>query len=212
MSTNTHANSDYPLAAVQFSRLTKRGIMLGLSLPQLIVLGIAVLTVVFSLYLGGGLAFAWTAPVWATAALLAVIPAGGRKVIEWVPIVARWIARTYLGQLIYRRRVIKPRPAGTLALPGDAAPLREWEDPETGAAMIQDPHAQTLTAILGVSHPAFVLLDPGEQQRRVSGWGRVLAAACRSGRIARIIMAATALSFFSLTAAVWLLGVGPSGS
>ena len=122
----------------------------------------------------------------ATAALLAVIPAGGRKVIEWVPIVARWIARTYLGQLIYRRRVIKPRPAGTLALPGDAAPLREWEDPETGAAMIQDPHAQTLTAILGVSHPAFVLLDPGEQQRRVSGWGRVLAAACRSGRIARI--------------------------
>ena len=34
MSTNTHANSDYPLAAVQFSRLTKRGIMLGLSLPQ----------------------------------------------------------------------------------------------------------------------------------------------------------------------------------
>lgn len=112
MSTNTHANSDYPLAAVQFSRLTKRGIMLGLSLPQLIVLGIAVLTVVFSLYLGGGLAFAWTAPVWATAALLAVIPAGGRKVIEWVPIVARWIARTYLGQLIYRRRVIPASAVG----------------------------------------------------------------------------------------------------
>ncbi len=103
-----------------------------------------------------------------------------------MPILARWAARTYLGQLIYRRRVIKPRPAGTLALPGDAAPLREWEDPETGAAMVHDPHAQTLTAILGVSHPAFVLLDPGEQQRRVSGWGRVLAAACRSGRIARI--------------------------
>jgi hypothetical protein len=118
--------------------------------------------------------------------LLAVIPAGGRKVIEWVPILTVWITRTYLGQLLYRRRVIKPRPAGTLALPGDAAALREWEDPENGAAMIHDPHAQTLTAILGVSHPAFVLLDPGEQQRRVSGWGRVLAAACRSGRIARI--------------------------
>jgi hypothetical protein len=186
MSANTHTNSEYPLAPVQFSRLTKRGIMLGLSLPQLIVLGIAVLTVVFSLYLGGGIAFAWTAPIWATFALLAVIPAGGRKVIEWVPIVTRWVTRTYLGQLIYRRRVIKPRPAGTLALPGDAAPLREWKDPETGAAMIHDPHAQTLTAILGVSHPAFVLLDPGEQQRRVSAWGRVLAAACRSGRIARI--------------------------
>ncbi|OFS13153.1 hypothetical protein HMPREF3105_06105 [Micrococcus sp. HMSC31B01] len=181
-----NAPSDYPLAPVQFSRLARRGIMLGLSLPQLIVLGIAVLTVVFSLYTADGMGLAWTAPVWGTCALLAVIPAGGRKVIEWVPILARWAARTYLGQLIYRRRVIKPRPAGTLALPGDAAPLREWEDPETGAAMVHDPHAQTLTAILGVSHPAFVLLDPGEQQRRVSGWGRVLAAACRSGRIARI--------------------------
>ncbi|MGX1696708.1 SCO6880 family protein [Microbacterium keratanolyticum] len=182
----TNSTSDYPLAPVQFSRLARRGIMLGLSLPQLIVLGVAVLTVVFSLYAAGGMGFAWTAPVWGTCALLAVIPAGGRKVIEWVPVVARWAARTYLGQLVYRRRVIKPRPAGTLSLPGDAAPLREWEDPETGAAMIHDPHAQTLTAILGVSHPAFVLLDPGEQQRRVSGWGRVLAAACRSGRIARI--------------------------
>ena len=184
MTTNT--NSDYPLAPVQFSRLTKRGIMLGLSLPQLVVLGVAILAVVASLYTGGGMGLAWTSPLWSSAALVAVIPAGGRKIIEWVPILARWVARTYLGQLIYRRRIIKPRPAGTLALPGDAAALRELEDPETGAAMIHDPHAQTITAILGVSHPAFVLLDPGEQQRRVSGWGRVLAATCRSGRIARI--------------------------
>ena len=184
MTTNT--NSDYPLAPVQFSRLTKRGIMLGLSLPQLVVLGVAILAVVASLYTGGGMGLAWTSPLWSSAALVAVIPAGVRKIIEWVPILARWVARTYLGQLIYRRRIIKPRPAGTLALPGDAAALREWEDPETGAAMIHDPHAQTITAILGVSHPAFVLLDPGEQQRRVSGWGRVLAATCRSGRIARI--------------------------
>ena len=182
----TETRRDYPLAPVQFSRLTHRGIILGLSLPQLIVLGIALLTVVAALYIGGGMGLAWTSPVWGAAALLAVIPAGGRKVIEWVPIVARWVWRSYLGQLIGRRRVVKPRPAGTLALPGDAASLREWEDPETGAAMIHDPHAQTLTAILGVSHPAFVLLDPGEQQRRVSGWGRVLASACRSGRIARI--------------------------
>lgn len=186
MSTNPQNNGGYALAPVQFSRLTRRGIMLGLSLPQLVVLAIAVLTIVAALYTGGGMGLAWTSPIWGGSALLAVIPAGGRKAIEWAPVLARWVARTYLGQLIYRRRIIQPRPAGTLALPGDAASLREWEDPETGAAMIHDPHAQTLTAILGVSHPAFVLLDPGEQQRRVSGWGRVLAAACRSVRIARI--------------------------
>lgn len=178
--------SAYPLRPVQFSRLTKRGIMLGLSLPQLVVLGLAVLLVVAGLYLAGGKGLLFTCPVWAICALLAAIPAGGRKLIEWLPIVGRWVSRTYLAQLVYRRRVIKPRPAGTLALPGDAAPLREWEDPETGVAMIHDPHAQTLTAILGVTHPAFILLDPAEQQRRVSGWGRVLASACRSARIARI--------------------------
>jgi len=37
-----------------------------------------------------------------------------------------------------------------------------------------------------VSPPAFILLDPGEQQRRVVSWGRVLATACRSGRIATL--------------------------
>lgn len=81
---------------------------------------------------------------------------------------------------------MKPRPAGTLALPGDAAPLRQYEDPESGAVMVHDPHAQTLTAILEVTHSAFVLMDPGEQERRVHGWGRVLSTVCRSGRIARV--------------------------
>lgn len=184
--TTQDQGTGYALASVQFSRLTRRGVLLGLSLPQLIVLGVAILTVVAALYTAGGMGLAWTSPLWGTSALLAVIPAGGRKVIEWVPVVARWISRAYLGQLLFRRSIVRPRPAGTLALPGDAAALQEWEDPETGAAMIHDPHAQTLTVILGVSHPAFVLLDPGEQQRRVSGWGRVLASACRSGRIARI--------------------------
>jgi hypothetical protein len=52
--------------------------------------------------------------------------------------------------------------------------------------MIHDPHAATLTAVLGVTHPAYTLLDPAEQQRRVTGWGRVLATTCRSGRIASL--------------------------
>ncbi len=177
---------EFGLRAVQFSRLTRRGILLGLSLPQLIVLAIGVLSIVGALYVGGGMLLAWTAPVWLFCAALAWTPVGGRKLIEWVPVTARWVARTQKRQTVFRRRIVKPRPAGTLALPGDAAALREWEDPETGAAMIHDPHSQTLTAIVGVSHPAFVLLDPGEQERRVATWGRVLATACRSGRIARL--------------------------
>lgn len=180
------SSAEFGLRAVQFSRLTRRGILIGLSLPQLIVLAIGVLSIVGALYAGGGILLAWTAPVWVLCAALAWTPAGGRKLIEWAPVTVRWVLRTAARQTVFRRRVVKPRPAGTLALPGDAAALREWEDPETEAAMIHDPHQQTLTAIVAVSHPAFVLLDPGEQERRVATWGRVLATACRSGRIARL--------------------------
>ncbi|MBS1674653.1 MAG: PrgI family protein, partial [Actinobacteria bacterium] len=165
---------------------TRRGILLGLSLPQLIALGLALAIIVAALYTGGGAGVAWLAPGWASLVAIAWVPVGGRRVTEWAPIMLHWLVRTHAKQTEYRRRVIHPRPAGTLSLPGDLAALREWHDPESDAAMIHDPHAQTLTAILKVSHPAFVLLDPAEQQRRVTGWGRVLAAGCRSGRIARL--------------------------
>ena len=185
MDTDTNS-AQYLLAPVQFSRLTRRGILLGLSLPQVIALSVATLTSVSALYTAGASGIAWTSPIWGTAAVIAGIPIGGRKIVESVPIGTRWIWRVAYGQLTYRRRIVRPRPVGTLALPGDAAALREWKDPESGAVMIHDPHAQTLTAIVAVSHPAFALLDPGEQHRRVAGWGRVLAGACRSGRIARL--------------------------
>ncbi|BDZ61094.1 hypothetical protein GCM10025873_08850 [Demequina sediminis] len=181
-----HGAPPVRLSPVQFSRLAKRGVILGLSLPQVIVLAVGLITFVAAIYAGGALVVASSSPIWLTAAIVAFVPVGGRKVIEWLPVAGRWVWRATGGQLVFRHHVVKPRPAGTLALPGDAAALREWEDPETGAAMIHDPHAQTLTAVIGVTHPAFVLLDPGEQERRVSGWGRVLATACRSGRIARV--------------------------
>ena len=188
MASRTRAgHRDEPeLHPVKFSRLTRRGVLLGLSLSQLLVLAVAALSIVVALYMGGGMLLAYAAPICLLCAVLAWVPAGGRKLIEWVPIALRWIWRTTGGQLMFRARIVKPRPAGTLALPGDAAALREYLDPATDAAMIHDPHAQTLTAVLTVTHPAFVLLDPSEQERRVTGWGRVLATCCRSGRLARV--------------------------
>ncbi|MCI1659690.1 MAG: PrgI family protein [Bifidobacterium psychraerophilum] len=174
------------LVPVKFSRLTRRGILLGLSVSQLTVLAVAVATIVTAVYAGGGMMLAYTAPIWATCVALTWIPVAGRPLVEWLPVGFWWLWKTTGGQLLYRRRIVTPRPEGTLALPGDMARLREYTDPASGACMIHDPHGATLTAIVEVSHPAFILLDPGEQERRVTTWGRVLATACRSGRIATV--------------------------
>ncbi|MEX3509756.1 SCO6880 family protein [Kocuria carniphila] len=174
------------LVPVKFSRLTRRGVLLGLSLSQLITLATGILSIVGALYAGGGILLAYTAPILVVAAALTWIPISGRPAVEWLPVAFWWLWRSTGGQLLYRRRIVKPRPVGTLNLPGDMARLREYTDPETGAGMIHDPHQQTLTVVCEVSHPAFVLLDPGEQERRVTSWGRVLATVCRSGRISTL--------------------------
>jgi len=182
--TTRAAGSD--LVPVKFSRLTRRGILLGLSASQLACLAIGGITLVGAFYAGGGMLLAYTAPVWVLAVVLTWVPIGGGPVVEWIPVASWWLWRTTGGQLIYRRRIIAPPPVGTLALPGDAARLREYRDPETGAGMIHAPHQARLTVVCQVTHPAFVLLDPAEQARRVTSWGRVLATVCRSGRIATL--------------------------
>lgn len=181
-------NSERGLAPVKFSRLTRRGLLLGLSLPQVIVLGLGAAALIGALYTTGGKGLLLAGPVCGVCALLVWVPIGGRKAIEWIPLAGHWALRAVLGQTVYRWRVTKPRPAGTLALPGDAAALRQYLDPDTGAVMVHDPHNNTLTALVEVTHPSFILLDPDEQQRRVTAWGRVLATVCRSGRIARLQM------------------------
>jgi len=186
MSQRSTHRQEGELTLVKFSRLTRRGVLLGLSVSQLVVLSIGVLSIVWAFYAGGGMLIAVTAPVWLFAAALAWVPVARRPLVEWIPVAFWWFWKITGGQMLYRRRIVAPRPAGTLALPGDTARLREYEDPVTGAGMIHDPAAATLTAVLSVTHPAFVLLDPGEQERRVASWGRVLATVCRSGRISML--------------------------
>ncbi|OFL64949.1 MULTISPECIES: SCO6880 family protein [unclassified Brevibacterium] len=182
----TNEKTSTELEPVKFSRLTRRGVLLGLSVSQLIALGIGAASLVTAFYAGGGIRVLVSAPIWVLAAAVTWIPLGGRPIVEWLPIAFWWLWRTTGGQLLYRRRIVTPRPAGTLALPGDMGRLREYSDPETGACMIHDPAQATLTVLCSVTHPAFILLDPAEQGRRVDAWGRVLATVCRSGRVATL--------------------------
>jgi hypothetical protein len=179
-------SSEPTLTPVRFSRLSRRGVLLGLSPAQLACLGIGAIALLAGLYTAGGTGAILTAPIWATAAAAAWVPVAGQPAIAWAPVTGQWLLRRAHKQTSYRRRITRPRPAGTLALPGDAAALRLVRHEESGAAMIHDPHAATLTGMLEIRHRAFLLLDPGEQERRAHAWGRVLATVCRSTRIHRL--------------------------
>src|SRR5579875_3302721 len=110
-------DSGRELGPVKFSRLARRGLMLGLSLPQVIVLGVGAVAIIGALYTAGGKGLLLVVPVIGVCAALVWVPVGGHKLIEWIPLAGHWALRAVLGQTVYRWRVTKPRPAGTLALP-----------------------------------------------------------------------------------------------
>ena len=166
---------------VRFARRSTRGFLLGFSGLRCGVILLAALTLLTGLLAGGGIGPIVTAPLWAGLLATAFVPVRGRAVVEWLPTVLHWELRRVTRQTTYRARVSPPRPVGTMALPGDAAPLRFYNDPTTGACFIHDPHRQTLSAVLAVSHPAYVLLAPSSQRDRVSMWGRVLASLAQTG-------------------------------
>ncbi len=134
-------------------------------------------SMLFANSLGAMIAF----PVWGGLLALAFVRWGGKPAIEALPTGAHYVTRRALGQTTYRARTTKPRPAGTLALPGDAASMRFLIEEKTGTVVLHDPHAQTLTVAALLSHPAYVLLAPEEQARRVHGWGRALASLASTG-------------------------------
>ena len=81
--TQPAAVRDYELAPVKFSRLTRRGVLLGLSGPQLIVVGAAAVTLVFALYFGGT-SLVYVVPILILCAALSWVGVGGRKLVVGV--------------------------------------------------------------------------------------------------------------------------------
>ncbi|MGW3073951.1 SCO6880 family protein [Kitasatospora sp. NPDC001132] len=174
-------------ASVKFPHRSKRGILLGLSAPQLITTaaaGLLLLTVLTTRGVTGALQFL---PVWGAIAPFVFVRYRGRTLADWAPIAARYALRRFRGQLVWLvRPSSRPVREGLLHLPGSAASLRVVTAPDRRYGAVHDPHAGTLTAIVKVSSRAYALLDPGTQNANVNGWGRALAALARTGQVARI--------------------------
>jgi hypothetical protein len=173
-------------ALVRFGRMQSKGLLLGFSGLRLAAIGVALACFVIPMYAVGLAGIMVSAPLWAGGLACAFVPCNGRTLAEQLPLLAHWSRRVASRQTRYRVRASAPRPAGTMALPGDAAALRFHHDPASGAVMVHDPHRQTLTAAVWVRHPAYVLLAPGDQVQRVAGWSRALASSAATGTCAAV--------------------------
>ncbi|MFN1190563.1 SCO6880 family protein [[Kitasatospora] papulosa] len=174
---------------VKFPHRSRRGILLGLSLPQLSLASCMLALLLMTVISTGLLGAVALAPLWAASGALIAIRRHGRSLIDWAPIVTRYAHRRRTGQTLWLARpVTRPRQDGVLHLPGAAASLKVVTpgDSANGAAAVYDPHRQTLTAIARVTSRAFVLLDPATQNHNVNSWGRALAGIARTGHIATV--------------------------
>ncbi|MFF4714454.1 SCO6880 family protein [Streptomyces eurythermus] len=174
---------------VKFPHRSRRGILLGLTLHQLVLVAAALALLLITVLTTGLLGVIALSPLWAAIAALVAVRRQGRSLIDWAPIVARYAWRHHTGQTLWLARpVTRPRQDGLLHLPGTAASLKVVTpgDSANGAAAVHDPHQQTLTAIARVSSRAFALLDPATQHHNVSGWGRALAGTARTGHVATV--------------------------
>ncbi|MEV7706603.1 SCO6880 family protein [Streptomyces sp. NPDC088922] len=174
---------------VKFPHRSRRGILLGLSLPQLSLASCTLALLLMTVISTGLLGAVALAPLWAASGALIAIRRHGRSLIDWAPIVTRYAHRRRTGQALWLARpVTRPRQDGVLHLPGAAASLKVVTpgDSANGAAAVHDPHQQTLTAIARVTSRAFALLDPATQNHNVNSWGRALAGIARTGHIATV--------------------------
>ncbi|MFE7302641.1 SCO6880 family protein [Streptomyces sp. NPDC057579] len=174
---------------VKFPHRSRRGILLGLSLAQLVLVSCALALLLVTVVSTGLLGAIALTPLWAAVTTLVAVRRHGRSLIDWAPIVLRYARRRRTGQTLWRvRPVTRPRQDGILHLPGSAASLRVVTpgDSTNQAAAVHDPHQQTLTAVARVSSRAFALLDPATQNHNVAGWGRALAGIARTGHVATV--------------------------
>lgn len=174
-------------ATVKFPHRSRRGILLGLTAPQLLVCAVSGLLLLAVVLTRGVLGALELIPLWALVAVIVLLRHQGRSLAEWAPIVARYAVRSLRGQLLWLAHPSRrPVCEGLLHLPGSAASLRVVTSPDRRFGAVHDPRTGTLTAVVKVSARAYALLDPATQQANVAGWGRALAALARTGQVARV--------------------------
>lgn len=156
--------------------LDTSGIFLGLGIAQCLLIGGGITIAVLAITAGVPIPFA-AIPI-SVAAIASFARAGGHPVWEWIPLTAGWM---WAG-VTRGRRWHAPLPLWPTD--GEAAPLPpclegldivdlDWRAGGRLGA-VRDRHRHTLTAVLPVSGPQFIVEPRAEQERLLAGWGDVL--------------------------------------
>jgi hypothetical protein len=175
-----------PAATVRFGRLERRGVLLGLSGPQLAAVGAAAVIAVTAEYAAGLPGLLAAALLWAPLLAAGTASLRGRSVMVWLPIVGDWWLRRVLGATRQLHRVRQPHATTgglRLELPGIRAPLPVATSPH-GAALVTDRRAGTVSAVLAVRGRGVLLAD--DAAHTTAAWGRVLAGLTQARDVARV--------------------------
>ena len=196
--------SEPQVRATTFARLERRGVLLGLSGVQLAVVGGATTIAVAAVYSAGSAGLLVSAPVWGVLLAAGTVSVAGRPVVGWLPLLVSWHTRRLLG-LTTKPTTIPHAPTrpAPLVVPGIAAHLDLIDSPALGGVLVVDRRAGTVTGVLQVTGPGFVLADAATQEHRVDTWGRVLAGVCQQPAIVRVQLLSRAIPSGLTTSRRW---------
>ena len=178
---------------VAFPRRPRPGIVMGLRAGQIALVSLALLTLVLALFTGAfpgpvrGLALGSVV----AAIVLAFSTVEGKPGYQWIATRSSHALRAHRGHTTFAKPIhlgsLGQHPSiaqGIGLVPGrsQAVQLHELD----GVGYLFHPHQGTITAVVEVTSPEFLLRDPVDRNARVAGWGRVLAAATRTGAVRQV--------------------------
>jgi hypothetical protein len=180
-----------PMRRYRFGPLERRGIVGGLRTGQAAIVGASLVAVVVLLQVSTSPAVVFGALLLAAGATaVAFYPLYGRTPEQWLPVVWAWGLRRLRGRTHYRSGAPTAGASGDptggeielpVSLPEEVGALDVLAAPLRGepVGVVKDRKANTYTAVLAVRVRSFGLLDRAEQERRLAGWGAVLAGLAR---------------------------------
>lgn len=174
----------------RFGPLERRTVAGPLSAGQVVIAASAALSALLAAYgLRNTLGLAAAIAILSAGALALLLPFEGRTAEQWAPVLLRWGFRAWRKETTYRSaspgtgiRVCgneNPRPAPSL--PSELTGLDMLEVPyrQADVGVIRDRRDGTYTTAMVLRGGAFGLCEPGEQERKLDGWGAVLASTAR---------------------------------